>query len=395
MLYALSNTSFILVNGAENLPYAYLWACVLTPPLSFGYNRLQRRWPVSRLNFITVAAFTVLHLIAWGFSRSSYGNIAAYVLFVGYTLALAFLVIVVTTQANRLFTTTQMKTSYPTILAVQTVALIMCGLIIAPLSRWLGGEMQTLLVGTGVMLTMMLTLALTTRCYPQLYKRPERDDLQPVKIEQLLQKRLPRLILLYQFLSSTGTLLVMYLVPLMAQRVFDSGEALTQFFGNLIAAATFGALLFLVFGASKILLNKGVGFGLIMNPVGVIGIVALMLVSSIWLPEHATLLLSLAAVARALDFILAVGATETSVNTFIKQLPENTQLPLINAINALAFPLSYGAAAATIFLMQLWTDSSLPAFLSVTLALCVCWTALAFQLAPEANKADSGAEAPS
>ena len=395
VLYALSNTTFIIANGAENLPYAYLWACVLSPPLSFAYNRLQRRWPVSRLNIITVVAFTLLHLIAWGFSRSSYVDIAAYVLFIGYTLALAFLVIVVTTQANRLFNSDQMKTQYPTILAVQTVALIACGLIIAPLSRWLGGETQTLLAGAGVMLIMLLTVGLTTHYFPQLSRLPAPHKLQPLKIEKLLQQRVPRLILIYQFLSSVGTLLVMYLVPLMAQRVFNSSEELTQFFGHLIAAATLGALLFLVFGASKILLKKGVGFGLIMNPVGVIGIIVVMLITSVWFPEQLVLLLILAAVARALDFILAVGATETSVNTFIKQLPDNTQLPLINAINALAFPLSYGAAALIILSMQLWSSSSLPVFLSITLMLCVCWTISAFLLAGDANNADLALKAAS
>ena len=187
----------------------------------------------------------------------------------------------------------------------------------------------------------------------------------------------------------------MYLVPLMAQRVFNSSEELTQFFGHLIAAATLGALLFLVFGASKILLKKGVGFGLIMNPVGVIGIIVVMLITSVWFPEQLVLLLILAAVARALDFILAVGATETSVNTFIKQLPDNTQLPLINAINALAFPLSYGAAALIILSMQLWSSSSLPVFLSITLMLCVCWTISAFLLAGDANNADLALKAAS
>ncbi len=54
------------------------------------------------------------------------------------------------------------------------------------------------------------------------------------------------MLLVYQFLVSTGTLLIMYLVPLMAQRVLYSSESLTRFFGNLIAGATLGALLFLV-----------------------------------------------------------------------------------------------------------------------------------------------------
>lgn len=388
MLYALSNTSFILANGAKNLPYAYLWACVITPPLSFFYNRLQRRWPVSKLNVVTVLVFTLLQLIAWAFSQTSQLNIAAYVLFIGYTLALTFLIIVVTTQANRLFNGEEMKTKFPIILALHTLALIACGLVLAPLSRWLDGEMQTLLVGAGVMLVMLLILTLTTRSFPQLSQLPKQAELRPMKMEKLLKNKLAQFILLYQFLSSTGSLLIIYLLPLMAERVYHSSDDLTEFFGRLIALTTLGALLFLIFASGKILVNKGVGFGLIMNPVGVIVVVALMLICSIWLPGYAQLLLALAAMARALDFILAIGATETSVNTFIKQLPDNAQLPLINAINAQAVPLSYGATAILILALQLIGGSSLPMFLLVTMAMCIVWTIVAFRLAAVANNID-------
>jgi len=390
LLYALGNTTFILTNGAQDLPYAYLWACALMPPFMFAYNKLQRVWSTAKLNMATVAVFVVLQCVAWLLAHAARLDIAAYFLFVGYALAMAFLVIVVTTQANRLFTPLQMKTQFPIMLAIQTLAIIASGILIAPLSEWLHGELQILLVGAFILLLMLLFLTSTVKNFPQLAQDPVQKSgsqaKRPVAIKQLVNATLPRQLLGYQFLSSLATLLIMFLVPLTAAQVLTSSVDLTRFFGNLIAVATFGSLLFLVLGAGRMLQKKGIGFGLIVNPLGVIPLVILMLLVAVLTPEHATTLLWLSASARAVDFILSIGATETSVNSFIKQLPDSTQLPLITAVNAGAVPLSYGVAGAIVLLLQLWTANTLTAVLIVTFLVCVAWAASAYSLMLHAQR---------
>ncbi len=49
LLFTVGNTTFIVANGADRLPIAYLWIGLVTPLLSIGYNRLQRVWSVSRM----------------------------------------------------------------------------------------------------------------------------------------------------------------------------------------------------------------------------------------------------------------------------------------------------------------------------------------------------------
>lgn len=379
LLYALGNAAFILSGGAQRIAYAYLWVSVTIPPLSFIYNRLQRERSVATLARITVVLFSAVSMLAWLLSLSTRLDLAAYVLFAGYALALAFLAIAVVTQANRLLSPEQLVVQFPQILAVQTVGLIFCGLLVAPISRWLGGTNQSLMIAALVMLAMWVIIELTIYRFPTLKLLEKEPSIRPLKLEKLLRLPLPRWLVVYQLLSSGVTLLIMYMVPIMAQEVYRDGDSLTQFFGYLIAGATFGALLFLLFGASRLLLRFGLGAGLLINPIGVCIVIFFMLLASWFFPQQIVLLLGFAATARGIDFILSIGATETAINAVIKGLDEPTQLPLLNAINALAVPLSYGAAGLVIVATQ-WLDTEFSTLVSITLGCSLIWTITAVKV---------------
>ena len=77
------------------------------------------------------------------------------------------------------------------------------------------------------------------------------------------------LTLAYQVLFSMGTRLVDYLFLQQARSQFTTAEALTRFFGTMMAAATVLTFLFVAFIAGKILTRFGMGVGLAGNPVGV------------------------------------------------------------------------------------------------------------------------------
>ena len=146
LLFAVSNTRFLLDYGPESLPQAYVVSAVFIPAVSLLYNRYARRVTERRLLLTVTSIISAIYLASWLATRTGDVRWISFALLIIFNTLFVFQVVIITLHAARLFDIRQMKISYPLVLASQTMAVIFGGLSIALLTDIIGDVSNLLLL---------------------------------------------------------------------------------------------------------------------------------------------------------------------------------------------------------------------------------------------------------
>ena len=373
LLFAVSNTRFLLDFGTDSLPLAYVVTAFFVPSVSLLYNRYAQKVTERRLLLTVTPTICIIYLVSWLAASSGTVRWISFALLVLFNTLLIFQVIIITLQATRLFDIRQMKRSYPLVLASQTGAVIFGGLSVTVLTNIIGNVSNLLLICLGLSILQYLITWLTLNNYPREFGQPN-DKRSEATLRDVLAQPYARHIFIYRFFSGYGTELIIIIFTIQAARRFQTAESLASFFGNFMAAGTFLTLLFLLLAAGRLLKRFGLSFGIMSNPIiaGLV-ILALFLTQLTGFPL-VSLVFVLAVLARVTDFVLSVSLTEPSMKTMYQALPEARRSALITVVEAVSQPMGFGIVGGSLLLFRAFNLSSDAFLFTYTALVCVAWT---------------------
>jgi len=379
LLYMTANTLFLLNFGPETLPYLYLTSGLVISLASYGFAELQKRLALSGVAVMTLALFSgIFFAVRLGLTPGTVKWIS-FGLMLCFSLMTLMTSIVLGAQAGRLFDVRQMKRLYPLVLASQILAVVIGGSTVSLLVRLLGGFENLLFLSGAGILAALIFLTLTLRRYGPALAQIKKTSAgkESKSLPQLLKKRYVQLIFGYQILSAVGTQLAIFVLLSIVDVTFTTPEALTRFFGGLLAAGTLSTLLFLLFVAGRLLNRFGLLIGLTANPGVVTAVmVAIALAGLIGGPGSAIFFWLIVA-ARFFDFVLTTGMTDTAVKATYQALPSDERVGVQTAVEGIGNPVAMGLAGVVLLIFNSFSGLTLVHNVFFTLAVCGLWSAAA------------------
>jgi len=379
LLYMTANTLFLLNYGSETLPYLYIVSGVVIAATSFGFAALQKRRSLATLALGVYGVFGVAFFIARVTYSESTARVLSFAMMLAFSLMTLLCSIVLGAQAGRVFDVRQMKRLYPLVLASQILAVVMGGLLVTPLTRWLGGVENLLALSGGAMFIALAFLVATIRRFGSALTQVQATGVaKPAKsLPQLLKKRYVRLILAYQVLSAIGTQLVIFVLLSVVDATFTTAEALTGFFGNLLAIGTFCTLLFLLFIAGRLLNRFGLIIGLTINPGAVTAAIAGAALVGLFVGQSSPLFFWLIVAARFFDFVLTTGMTDTALKATYQALPADERVTVQTGVEGIGNPIAVGLTGVLLLIFNSLSGLTLVHNVLFTLGVCVIWSGAA------------------
>lgn len=379
LLYMTANTLFLLNYGSETLPYLYIVSGLVVAATLFGFAALQKRRSLATLALGVYGVFGAAFFIARLAYAESTARVLSFAMMLAFSLMTLLCSIVLGAQAGRVFDVRQMKRLYPLVLASQILAVVMGGLLVTPLTRWLGGVENLLALSGGAMFIALVFLVATIRRFGSALTQVQATSLsKPAKsLPQLLKKRYVRLILAYQVLSAIGTQLVIFVLLSVVDATFTTAEALTGFFGNLLAIGTFCTLLFLLFIAGRLLNRFGLIIGLTSNPGAVTAAIAGAALVGLLAGQASPLFFWLIVAARFFDFVLTTGMTDTALKATYQALPADERVTVQTGVEGIGNPIAVGLTGVLLLIFNSLSGLTLVHNVLFTLGVCVIWSGAA------------------
>lgn len=379
LLYMTSNTLFLLNYGAETLPYVYIVSGLITAPISLGFAALQKRRSLATLALGLYSLCSAAFFIARLAYNATTARPLSFGLMLAFSLMSLLISIVLGAQAGRVFDVRQMKRLYPLVLASQILAVVIGGLTVTPLTRWLGGVENLLGLSGGALLIALAFLLATIRRFGSTLTQAQSAQAAAAtkSLPQLLKKRYVRLILAYQMLSAIGTQLVIFVLLSVVGATFKTAESLTGFFGNLLAVGTFGTLLFLVFVAGRLLTRFGLLVGLTINPgavtLALLGAAGIGLIAG----QTSPIFFWLVVAARFFDFVLTTGMTDTALKATYQALPPDERVTVQTGVEGIGYPIAVGLTGVLLLVINGVSGLTLVHHVLFTLVVCLIWSGAA------------------
>lgn len=381
MLFAVANTLFLKDYGVDWFPAMYIASAIAIPAATLVYKRASDLVKTQTLFIGTNLMLFLAYLAVWLTTVIFAQQWMSFAMMVFFGVAFIYQLITIPVQSSYLFDLQAIKTQTPIILASQTGALIVSGLLVGVLTAILDGVSNLLLI---CMLMAGLQAAVTWHTVRKFSASFEKSSSlvaarQEASWGEALQNQFGRTIGIYRFFSFLGSEMVVLLLALFAARIFTTEQGLATFFGNVMAIGTLLTLLFLVLIAGRLLKRYGLGFGLVSNPVFVAAPIVLVAVMSLFGQVSEIVVLGVVTTARVIDFILSVGASEPSGQTMYQALPERVRPSIVNMSESLILPMVYGTVGVGLYALRWLELYTVPVLILITLIVCALWTAFSYR----------------
>jgi hypothetical protein len=376
---------FLHAFGAGALAYAYIVVAVVGVGVSSALTVAQRRMPLGRLALVVIATHVVVVAVSWFLLSRWDLTWVTFVLIVLFPVSIPTGFLLVGSQAVRLYDVQTLKRDFPRVVAGFSVGFAIGGLAAAALVEPVGGATNLLLIDVVMALAMMGLVQATNRQFPgQLLAAPTAG---PARGEgrrraprigelRLLKDPLVLLVLGYQILSAAVTQLLDYVVWERAAAYYKDPESLAQFMGAFGAIINISAVLFVLLVAGRLLSRRGIGFGLLANPVGVI-VLTIAVIGVGFGPGIATFAYLVAVcAAQVVDITLTDGTTRTSIAATYQGIRRGDRLRAQTFIEGAGVPLAVGLVGAFLLLIRA-LGLDVRAVVWTTVALSVVWMLVA------------------
>lgn len=371
---------FLAAYGARALPWMYLGVAVvagLTTPLLTAALRTR---PLASVAVAVLGGLAAVIAAVWAGLEASDAAWLSVVLQLVFPLVLQVGFVFIGGQAGRLFTVREMKERFPTVVAGFGAGFLLAGLVTPLLLDALGATERLLALTSLSALGLLALTAETRRRYPaelRTVDQPavvvERDV--PARADAGIGRAFVLALLGYQVLSALGTQLVDFLVYDRAAARYATSEDLARFTSLFTVALNAVDLVFLALLAGRLMRRYGMKLGLMANP-AVVGAFAVVGLASGAGAGVGSLAMFLAVgAARIADISLSDGTTRTAVGTAYQALPVHERVVAQARIEGLGVPVAIGLSGALLLVIQGLLGGGTMAVASVTVAVCVLWTA--------------------
>ena len=352
---------FLHTYGAGALAYAYIGVAVAGVAVSSAVTVAQRRMPLGRLALAVLVLYVVLVSTAWVLLSRWDMAWVTFVLIVLFPLSIPTGFLLVGSQAVRLYDVQTLKRDFPRIVAGFSIGFAVGGLAAAALVEPLGGPTNLLLIDLVMALVFITIIWSTSRQFPgQLLTPPSQA---PGRHEpsrrtsrladlRLLREPFVLLVLGYQIVSAGVTQLFDYLVWDRAAAYYADPDSLAQFMGAFGAILNIVAVLFTLLLAGRLLGRFGIGFGLLVNPVGVL-VMTVVVLGVGFGPGIATFTyLVTVCAAQIVDISLTDGTTRTSIAATYQGIRRGDRLRAQTFVEGAGVPLAVGLVGAYLLVVR-------------------------------------------
>lgn len=370
---------FLAAYGAGALPWVYLAVAVFaglgTPLLT---SALRAR-PLASVAVTVLGALAALIAGVWIGLEATGAAWLSVVLQIVFPLVLQVGFVFIGGQAGRLLTVREMKERFPTIVAGFGAGFLLAGLVAPLLLDALGATERLLALTSASALALVALVAETRRRYPaELRTRDEPPTIEadaPASGTARIGRAFVLALLGYQVLSALGTQLVDFLVYDRAAARYATSEELARFTSLFTVTLNAVDLVFLAVLAGRLMRRYGMKLGLMANPavVGVLAVAALGGGAGAGIGSLA-MFVAIGA-ARIADISLSDGTTRTAVGTAYQALPVHERVVAQARIEGLGVPVAIGLSGVLLLVLQRVLGGGTMAVASVTVAVCVLWTA--------------------
>ncbi|MFT5192999.1 MAG: AAA family ATP:ADP antiporter [Candidatus Promineifilaceae bacterium] len=381
-------TLFIEAYGANYLPLVFIVSAGVILPLTFGFNQLVKMLPIGQLIHVTLLVIISLFLAFWLLHLIIAWTPLAFGMMVTIFFVTSYLLLVQRMQASQFFDARQMKTRSVTILMSSLAGIILFGLTTRFWLTLLGNPIHLILLASVLLIIMYALGSYTIGQYPLLFSQKRitnGESTHSVKAKSaavlaLLRQPYVSNIFIYQFLSTLGSLLTLYLFLSQAGSFLKQNpDNLTPFLANFLTVSRVVAAGSLVLIVRPLLKRIGISFGLLANPLTVGSLTIALMVALLLFPNQTTIIFWLAAIMMALDIAISFSTSDSTVRTLYQLIPPAERDEIMTMIKGIRIPLSLGFAGVTL-LPFTFSQSLNSIFILVYIFLiCIVWLASSWQ----------------
>lgn len=377
-----ANALFLIDHGSERLPWVYIVAAVIIPIMSFGYNSMAERISVGTLTLTTLLMIAALFFACWVVAVSSDATWVSFLLMVLFFFLASYIILIQNVQASLFFDVREMKQRAPQIMATALAGLVLFGFLTPALVALLGDVEHLLLLAAIVVVAMAGAARVLVVQHPEPFQaRAPQDRLQATSATMvgLWQSPYIRQMFSYQFLSSMGTRLILFVFLALTARQYGDADSIATFIGGFNAASRLATIVVLLAVVRPLLLKVGMSFGLLSNPVLVTAAAVVVLLTAIVFPDQLTLLFWTAVIARGVDLVFTFSSTEASVRTAYQVFPERQRIAAITTIEGISIPLSTGLAGIALLVLDSIDAAGDKTVLTFIVIVCALWVAASWR----------------
>lgn len=368
---------FLNRYGADDLPYTYLGAAVTGVLVSTAMRHAQRRLSLGVLAAVVIAVIFALVAAGWLILEVDNGLWVTYPLVVLFPITIPVGFVLIGSQAGRLMDVREMKAHFPRVVAGFSVGLGGGALLAAWLVHRIGGPVTLLAIDAAVAAAWLVVAVVTARSHSSvLLTRPtvvqRSGTSEPRPTTSLLSNPLVVAVFGYQVLSATVTQLLDYMVWERAAARYPDASDLARFQGIFGAVINVSALVFVVFFAGRLLTRIGVGASLAANPLGVLVVLGVSVLTGFQGGVAGTAFFLAVCTTQVVDLTLTDGTTRTSVNASYQALAPGDRLPAQTRVEGAGIPLAVGLVGVLLLVFRAMS-LDIRAVAVVTLVLTVGW----------------------
>ena len=354
LLLVPSSSLFLVKYGATRLPYVYIAVGAAGVLASWGMSRAQRRWTLLQIGLTVLASLLVVVAAGWVLLVAAEATWVTFPLLVLFPLSIPIGLFLVGAQAGRLLDLQQMKAKFSRVVGGFTIGLAVGGLLAAWLVHVTGDIRQLLLLDLVPLAAFAVLLAQTGRRYPaQLHAVPAPIAVTPAASQTLGRGRVTRLVLLvlgYSMASAAATQLLYFIVWDQAAARYPDATHLAAFLGAFGAIMNTISIAFVVLLAGRLLRRFGVRLGLVANPVAVLAVTTVSIVTGAVAGSATTVFFVLVCSAQVADIALTDGTTRTSINATYQALAPAERLAAQTSVEAAGEPAAIAAVGGLVLI---------------------------------------------
>jgi len=354
LLLVPAGSLFLVEYGATRLPYVYIAVGAAGVLASWGMSRAQRRWTLLQIGLTVLGSLIVVVAAGWVLLVVAEANWVTFPLLVLFPLSIPIGLMLVGAQAGRLLDLQQMKAKYSRVVGGFTIGLAVGGLLAAWLVRVTGDIRQLLVLDLVPLAAFAALLAQTGRRYPaQLHAIPVPVAVAPTAGQRLGRGRVTRLVLLvlgYSVASAAATQLLYFIVWDQAAVRYPDATHLAAFIGAFGAIMNTISIAFVVLLAGRLLRRFGIRLGLVANPVAVLAVATVSVVTGAVAGSATTAFFVLVCTAQVSDIALTDGTTRTSINATYQALAPAERLAAQTSVEAAGEPAAIAAVGGLVLI---------------------------------------------
>lgn len=386
-----ANGIFLGAYGARWLPLTYIGIAVVGSAASVAMARSLRRWTLSGVAVVVLAALGLVILATWLVMTAADVAWPSVLQLVLFPILLQLSFVIIGGQAGRLLDLQQIKAYFPRIVSGFVVGLMIGGFLSAPLVQLLGSPEHIVVLSViSVAVFVVLVRVTAGRRQAQLTTVDVPADDQPrPPLRALLTTRLVILVFAYQFLSAMGSWVLDFFAFDRAVARYPDPADLTRFIGLWTGVMNLVNLLFLGLLAGWLLKRFGLRLGLTANPIVVTVLAAVMVVTALGPGAASFALFALAASTRVVDIALTDGMTRGSINAVYQVVPVEERTAVQAGVEGVGVPVAIGATGALLLVLNL-LDLGPVAVTLFALVLCGMWSTAAIVVYRDYRRALAG-----